>query len=358
MRYKLLGNSGLRVSELSLGTMTFGDDWGWGASKEESRRIFDAYAEAGGNFIDGANIYTGGSSERYIGEFVGSDRDRFVIATKYTMGSHPEFPDSRVTDPNAGGNHRKAMVQALDASLKRLGTDYIDVYWVHVWDVVTPVEEMMRALDDMVRAGKVLYVGVSNAPAWIVSQANTMAHFRDWTPFVGLQVQYSLVDRAPERDLLPMAQALDLALVAWGVIGAGVLSGKYSKRDPTAAKDGGRLSIQSWAEGYLTERNVAIAEEVGRIADEIGRTASQVAINWVTRQRGVMIPIIGATTEAQIRDNLASLDFDLSDEHLRRLDSVSQIELGSPHDFISNDFTKQVVHGETFPLLDNHRARA
>lgn len=218
MRYKLLGNSGLRVSELCLGTMAFGEDWGWGASKEESGRIVDAFAEAGGNFIDTADAYTNGTSERYVGELISPERDRWVLATKYTLSRDP-------SDPNGAGNHRKSLVRALDASLGRLGTDYVDLLWVHIWDFVTPVKEVMRALDDQVRAGKVLYVGISDTPAWIVARANALAEQQSWTPFVAFQGQYSLVERTVERDLLPMCEALDLALTAWSPLGSGVLTG-------------------------------------------------------------------------------------------------------------------------------------
>ena len=193
MRYKLLGRTGLRVSELCLGTMTFGEEWGWGASKEASRAIFDAFADAGGNFVDTANLYTGGTSETFVGEFLKGRRGRFVLATKYTLNMAPD-------DPNGGGNHRKNLVQSLDASLKRIGTDYIDLYWVHAWDGMTPLEETMRALDDVVRAGKVLYVGISDAPAWVVSRANTLAELKSWSPFAALQIQYNLADRTPERE--------------------------------------------------------------------------------------------------------------------------------------------------------------
>ena len=223
MRYKLLGNSGLRVSELCLGTMTFGEEWGWGASKSECRKMFDMFVEAGGNFIDTANRYTEGTSEKFVGEFISDMREQIVLATKYTLYT-------KQGDPNAAGNHRKNMVQALENSLRRLKTDYIDLYWVHAYDYMTPVEEMMRALDDMVRAGKVLYIGVSDTPAWVVSQANTMAQLRGWTPFSALQIEYSLIARTPERDLLPMARAFDLAVTPWGAIGGGVLTGKYNKK--------------------------------------------------------------------------------------------------------------------------------
>src|ERR687887_2452388 len=223
MKYYLLGKSGLRVSEICLGAMTFGEEWGWGASKEECHKIFNSYVDAGGNFIDTANKYTEGTSEKYIREFIASDRDRFVLATKYTS-------NTRRADPNAGGNHRKNMIQSLEASLKRLNTDYIDLYWVHAWDPLTPTEEMMRALDDMVRAGKILYIGVSDAPAWIVSQANTLASLKGWTEFTGLQIEYSLIERTSERELLPMASALDVGVTAWSPLGGGVLTGKYRRK--------------------------------------------------------------------------------------------------------------------------------
>ena len=220
MRYKLFGRTGLRVSELCLGAMTFGEDWGWGAPKDECARILEAYAEAGGNFIDTANFYTDGSSERIVGELVAPERDRWVLATKYALNVRPD-------DPNAGGSHRKSLVQALDASLRRLRSDYVDIYWVHVWDAFTPAEEVVRALDDVVRAGKVLYVGISDTPAWLVSQAVTLADLRGWTRFAGLQVPYSLVWRDVERDLLPMARALDLAVTTWAPLGGGLLTGRY-----------------------------------------------------------------------------------------------------------------------------------
>src|SRR5215216_1698724 len=243
MRYKLLGRSGLRVSELCLGTMTFGADRGWGAAKEECARILEAFAEASGNFIDTANAYTNGSSEQITGELVAAERARWVLATKYTVTTRPG-------DPNAGGSHRKSMVQALDASLRRLGTDYVDVYWLHVWGVFTPVEEVMRGLDDLVRAGKVLYVGISDTPAWIASQANTLAALRGWTPFVGLQVPYSLVERAPERELLPMAQALELTVTSWGHLGRG----QRDRRPARCHRDAGGHRLGASPAGAVGDR--------------------------------------------------------------------------------------------------------
>src|SRR5271169_2746196 len=220
MRYKLLGKSGLRVAEVSLGTMTFGEDWGWGSGKDEARQIYDAYRAAGGNFIDTANVYTNGTSERLLGEFMAGHRERIVLATKYTNAAAGN-------DPNAAGNHRKSMMQSVEASLNRLKCDYIDLYWLHIWDQITPVEEVMRGFEDLTRSGKVLYAGVSDAPAWWIVRANTLAEFRGWAKFVGLQIEYSLIERTVERELLPMAKALGLTVTAWSPLAGGVLSGKY-----------------------------------------------------------------------------------------------------------------------------------
>src|SRR5258705_4344863 len=220
MNYRLLGKSGLRVSEFCLGTMTFGEDWGWGSSKDDAKKIYDAFREAGGNFIDTANIYTDGTSESFLGEFQEGNRESVVLATKYSNAAPG-------TDPNAAGNHRKNMMEAVEASLKRLKTDYIDLYWVHIWDQITPVEEVMRGLDDLVRQGKVLYVGISDAPAWWIAQANTLAHLRGWSSFIGLQIEYSLIERTVERELIPMAKALNLGVTAWSPLARGVLTGKY-----------------------------------------------------------------------------------------------------------------------------------
>jgi len=347
MRYKLLGRSGLRVSELCLGTMTFGEEWGWGASRDESRKIFDAFVEAGGNFLDTANKYTEGTSEKLLGDFVKSDRGRFVVATKYTSSM-------RDGDPNGGGNHRKAMVEGLEASLRRLGTDYVDLYWLHAWDAMTPVEEVMRAFDDLVRAGKVLYIGISDAPAWIVSRANTMAELRGWTQFVGLQVEYSLVERAPERDLLPMARALDIGVTAWSPLAGGLLTGKYNKDAPkSTAPATPRFEV---APGFsrISDRNLQIAEAVQRTAREMGASPAQVALSW-TRAKNTL-PILGGRKLSQIQDNLGCLKVTLSADQIRNLDEVSRIELGFPHDFLQNPTVRNIMFGGTDALTDNHRA--
>src|SRR5437016_5790540 len=284
MKYRLLGNSSLRVSEAALGTMTFGEDWGWGAAKDEARKVYDAFREAGGNFIDTANVYTNGTSESFLGEFMESHRQSVVLATKYT-NSVPG------TDPNAAGNHRKNMMQAVEASLKRLRTDYIDLYWVHIWDQITPVEEVMRALDDLVRAGKVLYTGISDAPAWWVAQANTLAYLRGWSPFVGLQIEYSLVERTVERELIPMAKAMNIGVTAWSPLAGGVLTGKYHGHGGSSASpsEPGRMNNDMlkdlMPERERTGRIVAALKSVSaaaqmfddldtlRLAAEIGRAS-------------------------------------------------------------------------------------
>jgi aryl-alcohol dehydrogenase-like predicted oxidoreductase len=339
MRYKLLGHSGLRVSELCLGTMTFGEDWGWGASKEESARIFNAYVEAGGNFIDTSNNYTNGTSERYLGEFIAHDRERYVVATKYSLST-------RRDDPNAGGNHRKNMRQAVEASLRRLNTNYIDLYWLHMWDGTTPVEEVMRSLDDLVSAGKVLYVGASDTPAWVVSQANTLATLRGWSPFVGIQIPYSLADRAPERELLSMARAFDLAVLAWGVLEAGELTGKYNQPSEEPKRN-----------ERPAPKNLKLAQAVIEVARERGMTPAQVAINWVRQQQeqALIIPILGARSEAHLRENMACLEFELSAEEFQRLSAASPIDLGFPRNFLETDHIHGLLFGNTYPLVDNHR---
>lgn len=317
MQYKLLGNTGLRVSELCLGAMTFGEDWDWGANRETSQAIFDAFAEAGGNFIDTANVYTNGTSERMLGEFVGAERDRFVIATKYTVMMNP-------TDPNSSGNQRKNLMRSLDASLKRLNTDYIDLYWVHMWDTVTPVEEMMRALDDVVRAGKVMYVGISDAPAWIVSRAQTIAELKNMTPFAAIQLEYNLVERTVERDLLPMAEDLNLSILDWSPLGGGVLTGKYLHQD----SEHDRLNKSEYFQHYKIDRAMQIAQTVVDIANEIGCSAAQVALAWIRQQSPRHIPIIGARTLEHLKDNLDCLQVGLSEEQFIRLNTASDVDPG------------------------------
>jgi aryl-alcohol dehydrogenase-like predicted oxidoreductase len=344
MRYKLLGRTGLRVCEVCLGAMIFGDQRGpWGATPEDARQIFTAYAEAGGNFIDTANTYSQGNSERIVGDLIGAERDRWVLATKYTLNTRPG-------DPNAGGNHRKAMVQSLHASLDRLQTDYIDVYWVHIRDQFTPVEEIVRALDDLVVAGKVLYVGISDTSAWQIAQAVTLADLRGWTRFAGLQVPYSLVERTVERELLPMARSLELTVTAWSPLGDGLLTGRYGTGRPLP--EGTRIAGVG-ASHRLSEKNLRTADAVNEIAASHGASAAQVALAWIRAQqdKSVLIPIIGARTPAQFKENRGALEVSLSPEELERLDAVSRIELGFPHDFAA----AALAYGNTFDLIDSHR---
>lgn len=335
MKYRLFGNSGLRVSEISLGTMTFGEDWGWGSSKEEARKIYDAYRAEGGNFIDTANLYTNGTSETLLGEFMRDHRQSMVLATKYTNAA----PGN---DANAAGNHRKSMVQALEASLRRLKTDYIDLYWLHIWDQMTPVEEVMRAFDDLVRQGKVLYIGVSDAPAWWIAQANTLAELRGWTQFIGLQIEYSLIERTVERELIPMAKAFNLGLVAWSPLAGGLLSGKYhsgSDKDARYTTDMGKSFKRTG------ERPDRIVEALQKVSQQVGHSPAQVALAWLRYRDIPVIPIIGARRIAQLQDNLASLELTLTPGQLLTLNDASAIEMGFPHDFFENELVKTFAYG-------------
>jgi aryl-alcohol dehydrogenase-like predicted oxidoreductase len=335
MRYYLLGRSGLRVSEISLGTMTFGEDWGWGSSKDESRRIYDAYRAAGGNFIDTANVYTNGVSESFLGDFMQGHRPSIVLATKYTNA----MPGN---DANAAGNHRKSMVQSAEASLKRLRTDYIDLYWLHIWDQITPLEEVVRAMDDLVRQGKVLYVGVSDAPAWWIARFNTIAELRGWSPFIGLQIEYSLVERTPERELIPMAKALGLGVTAWSPLAGGALTGKYQGSAPQDARLSTEQMKQFRPDPQRTERVLAALKTV---AQQTGRSMAQIALAWLCHRDQPVIPIVGARKLSQFQDNLACLEVKLSADQLAKLDEASRIELGFPHDFFNRERVRAIVYG-------------
>jgi aryl-alcohol dehydrogenase-like predicted oxidoreductase len=320
MRCRPFGTTGLRVSELFLGAMTFGEQGGVGAPVEECRRMLDAYAEAGGNVIDTAINYRGGASEEILGELLDGRRDRFVLATKYTVSRDRD-------DPNAAGNHRKNLRLSLDTSLRRLRTSHIDIYWVHMWDRHTPVEETMRALDDEVRAGRILYIGISDTPAWVIARANTLAQWRDWTAFAGLQAPYSLLQRDIERELLPMAEALGLTVAAWSPLGGGILSGKFT--GPQQPESGTRIHPAS-----ITEHQRNVATTLQSVADEIGATPSQAAIAWTRSRSRAIHPIIGARRIDQLLDNLGALDVVLPDEALTRLGKAAELDLGFPATFI------------------------
>jgi len=336
MNYKLLGRSGLKVSELCLGTMGFGKEWHWGADKETSLKILDTFANNGGNFIDTANRYTEGTSEKIIGEFIHSNRDNFIIATKYSLHDN-------LTNVNASGNNRKNMMRSVEESLKRLNTDFIDLFYLHIWDNLTPMDEVLRGLDDLVKQGKVNYIGISDTPAWLVSQAQTMAELMGWSRFVALQVEYSLLQRTPERELIPMAKHYNLTVTPWAPLAGGALTGKYTKGDK------GRLPPES---KRLNERAIKITEEVIALANELNVQPSSVALKWTMQQGFSCIPIIGATKPEQFIENLKCLDVTLSNEHINRLNQVSKIELGFPGDFFLEDGVKNVLYGGFFDRIE------
>lgn len=316
--YRLLGRSGLRVSPLALGTMTFG----WGTEREEARAMFDAYVERGGNFVDTANGYGDGAAEEMVGEFTKGRRDQLVIATKYSM-------PMRDGDPNSGGNSRKTAVRSVEDSLTRLGTDYVDLLYLHIWDGLTPVEEVLRAMDDLVRAGKVLYVGISDIPAWQVSRMQAIADLRGWAPLVALQIPYNLVERTVERELIPMASAMGLGVVPWSPLAGGVLTGKYGPADlePDSGYTRKKLAVGN---GFLTARGLEIADVVRDVAASLGTTPSRVALAWTLLAPAVVAPIVGARTPAQLEDNLGVFDVTLDAEQQARLAEVSAVDLGFP----------------------------
>jgi aryl-alcohol dehydrogenase-like predicted oxidoreductase len=316
--------------------MGFGKEWNWGADKETSLKILDTFANNGGNFIDTANRYTEGTSEKIIGEFIHSNRDNFIIATKYSLHDN-------LTNVNASGNNRKNMMRSVEESLKRLNTDFIDLFYLHIWDNLTPMDEVLRGLDDLVKQGKVNYIGISDTPAWLVSQAQTMAELMGWSRFVALQVEYSLLQRTPERELIPMAKHYNLTLTPWAPLAGGALTGKYTKGDK------GRLPPES---KRLNERAIKITEEVIAVANELNVQPSSVALKWTMQQGFSCIPIIGATKPEQFIENLKCLDVTLSNEHINRLNQVSKIELGFPGDFFLEDGVKNVLYGGFFDRIE------
>lgn len=346
--YRLLGKSGLRVSELCLGTMSFGENWGFGADEPTSHQVLDAFSAAGGNFIDTANKYHGGQTEEFCGNWLRGKRDRMVVATKYTLSMDHD-------DPNAGGSQRKNLVQSVEASLKRLQTDYIDLLWIHAWDELTPFEETMRALDDLVRSGKLLYLGVSDTPAWVVSASNVLAELRGWTQFVGLQIEYSLLERSVEHELLPMAEHFGLSVLAWAPLAGGVLTGKYTRATDSAIDSLRHKGNES--SGRTSDANLEIARAVDRIADDLGVTSSQVATAWVMAQGKRFIPIVGTRKVSQIEDTLGAANVTLSAHQLSQLDELSKTKALFPQTFLSGKSIKNILYGENVrPRLDMRRA--
>ena len=340
--YYTLGNSGLRVSRLALGTMTFGTEWGWGTEKATARALFDAYVEAGGNFFDTADAYTGGTSETWLGEFIAERglRDRAVISTKFTMNL--EGPE-----PNSGGNGRKNIMRALDGSLKRLGTDYVDLYILHCWDRLTPPEEVMRTLDDLVRAGKVRHVGLSDVPAWYASRAQAVAEFRGYEPVSALQLEYSLAERNIEHEFVPFGTRHGAGIMVWSPLASGLLSGKYRSGD--AGKASGRLeTVRGTANpGFqkFNDRNWAIVAELEQVSATLGKSMAQVALNWVATQPGVASTIIGATRLEQLKDNLGALDFEIPAELRLRLDAASRPATPFPYSFFGPEIQGGITGG-------------
>lgn len=328
MRYTMLGSSGLRVSEVALGTMTFGTDWGFGGDAAQARSQVTAFAEAGGNFIDTASNYTDGTAETWVGEALEEDRDWWVVGTKYTLST-------RAGDVNAAGNSRKNMRTSVERSLRRLRTDHIDVLWLHAWDGLTPVEEILRGLDDLVRAGKVLYLGISDAPVWVGAYAQGVAQVRGWSSFVGLQVPWSMADREVEREFVPMARALGMSVCAWGPLAGGLLSGKYAEGAPPATRSAPRrLKEESPA-------RLALATRVAELARAREVTSSQFALAWIRAQGG--IPLLGARTADQLRENLACVDLELEPDELAQVDQVAPLSRGFSAGFLES--MTGVIHG-------------
>lgn len=327
--YVTLGNSGLRVSPLALGTMTFGEDLGWGSSVKEAESILDYYLEMGGNFLDTANGYTKGHSEKIIGDHVSHNaakRDRLVIATKFATNLYPG-------DPNGGGASRKTIIESCHQSLRRLRTDYIDLYWMHHWDSNTPLEETMVTLHELVKSGKVRYIGVSDTPAWVATKAQMIAKSQGWTPFIATQIEYSLAERSGEAELIPMANDLRMAVLPWAPLAAGRISGKYNRTN------GGQATV---GRGYLmssrvTEKHLQIVDVLTEIAIETESTIPRVALSWLNNRAGITCPIMGARLLSQLKDNILSLPLVLSEEQTTRLDELTKSQLPFPMPFLNSN---------------------
>ncbi|MCC8425438.1 aldo/keto reductase [Mucilaginibacter sp. UR6-11] len=337
MNYKLLGRSGLKVSELCLGTMGFGTEAGWGADAATSFAIMDSFTNAGGNFLDTANVYKLGTSEKIIGEYISNhDRDYFVLATKYSLKDN-------LTNPNASGNNRKNMMRSVEESLRRLKTDFIDMLYLHIWDDITPIDEVMRGLDDLIRQGKVNYAAISDTPAWVIAKGNTLAELMGWSQLIALQVEYSLIQRTPERELIPMAKHFGMTVTPWAPLGGGVLSGKYLRGEQ------GRIKPES---RRLDDRSVNITKAVVAIAGELGVSASHVALQWVMSRGFSSIPIVGATKVNQLEENLKTIEVVLTKEHIQKLDEVSAIDLGFPGEFFKEDGVKMNSFGGFYDKVE------
>jgi len=340
MNYKILGKTGLRVSELSLGTMTFGEDWGWGSNPEISKDIFDRYIDAGGNFIDTANKYTEGNSEQLLADMIAPMRENIILATKYTLSMDNN-------NANASGNARKNLVQSVENSLRRLNTEYIDLLWLHAWDYLTDEYQVMQQLEHIVASGKVLHIAISDTPAWLISRLNTIAELRGLTSFCAIQIQYNLVERTPERELIPMANSMGLTVMPWSPLAGGYLSGKYlhNNGEPRRIADNHPLDSNP--------KNIEIVKELVKLSQESGYTPSQIALAWLFNNPKIKsnIPIIGARNINQLEENLKAMELNLPDYVLDRLETVSAIELGFPHDFLKRERIQELVFGNYFHKL-------
>lgn len=340
--YYTLGRSGLKVSRLALGTMTFGTEWGWGADKETARRLVDTYTDAGGNFFDTADLYTNGTSETWLGEFIAERgmRDKAVIATKFSF-------NGEAGNPNAGGNGRKNILRAVDASLKRLGTDYIDLYILHAWDRMTPAEEVIRTLDDLVRAGKIRYAGLSDVPAWYASRIQTIAELRGYERISSLQLEYSLVERNIENEFTALGTEHGMGITVWSPLASGLLSGKYRPSESSGQGEGRLETLRNSSNPAFQRfnaRNWAIVAELETVAKLMDRTMAEVALNWVANRPGVACVIVGATKLKQLEDNIAALSFTIPAELLARLDRVSKPERTFPYSFFDSEL-QGMIHG-------------
>ncbi|UGQ11134.1 aldo/keto reductase [Yinghuangia sp. ASG 101] len=353
LNYRLMGRSGLRVSDVALGTMLFGATNGWGVGAETAQELYDTFRAEGGNYLDTANQYADGESERIIGRLVAGHREEVVIASKYTNSA------PRNGDANAGGNQRKNMAQSVEGSLRRLNTDYLDLYIVHSWDLLTPVDEVMRGLDDLVRAGKVLYVGVSNTPAWVVAQANTMAELRGWSRYVGVQIEYSLLGRGAEAEFFPMAQEFGLSVLAWSPLKNGLLTGKYA----AGGGAGSRLSAEVWNAPAMAWSGrhgadvAAVLDALGALAVELDATPAQLALAWLRHRPVHVVPILGATSVAQLTENLRSTELELTAAQVARLDEAAAVPLAYPHPYLAGPMARSFRSAGMFDRISPARPR-
>ncbi len=351
MEYVRVGHSGLMVSEFCLGAMTFGEEFGIGSSERESGEIFAAFLEAGGNFVDTANIYNRGTSERILAPLIAPQRDYLVVASKYSL-------TTRGDDPNAGGNHRKNLVQSLDASLQRLATDYIDLFWIHGWDGSTDLAAVMRALDDQVRAGKILHLGISNAPAWVVASANVLASERNMTPFTAMQLHYNLTERGIEPDFLQLAQAHDMAVTPWSPLAGGLLTGKFNEQADPAQREAARLATSPMGSSSLAPEKLAVAEGLAKLAREIGCSSAQLALAWLRQRTSItVVPIIGARHLPQLEDNLAAAELALTVEQIAALDALAPPAARYPSGMLRSEFFQGLMFGEPRSLGDRWRGQ-